>query len=98
LRDLLLFGCSGPLDFLREFLSCLEFSDFLGLDLDLSTSLGVTAFAGSTLGHGECTEANEGHLATAFQRFGHGLDERIQGCIGLYLSDFGIFRDLGDQI
>jgi len=75
LRDLLLCGCSGPLDFLREFLSCLEFSDLLGLDLDLSAGLRVAAFTGSTLGNREGTEANEGHLATAFQRLGHGLDE-----------------------
>ena len=73
--DLLLIRDWIPLDLLGEFLSSLEFGDLLGLDLDLSTGLRIAAFAGSTLGNGECSETYEGNLATTFEGLGNGLDE-----------------------
>ena len=73
----------------------LEFHHLLGSNLNLFAGLGVAAFARSTLGDAEGTEANEGNALTFLQRFGGAGNEGVQCTLRI---GFGNLRIGGNRL
>src|SRR5690606_21440526 len=95
-----IFGFSfseGSLHFRGEVGTGLELHHLLGSDLDLLTGLRVAAFAGSTLGDGESTEADEGNALAFLQCLGGAVHECIQCALRISLRDLRFCSARFDQ-
>lgn len=81
-----------------QILAGFEADGAAGGDIDAGAGAGVAAYAGFARFHGKNAEAAQLDAFAAAQRTLHGVEDGIDGCLGLVARQTGALHDTLDEI